>query len=43
MSSILKTFDLKPVDLVTDNHKRNPWRVLPLDRAEADYTDINEA
>jgi hypothetical protein len=34
ISSILFEFDLSPVDVVTGNFKRNPWRVLSIDRAE---------
>ena len=34
ISSILLEFDLQPVDFVTGNIKRNPWRVLAIDKAE---------
>jgi hypothetical protein len=34
ISSIITEFDLAPIDLVTGNFKRNPWRVLAIDRAE---------
>jgi hypothetical protein len=34
---------LKPIDVVTGNLKRNPWRVLPIEKAEAESSDINEA
>lgn len=42
LSSILVEFNLKPVDVVTKNHKRNPWRVLPIEKAEAESVDANE-
>lgn len=35
ISSIIYEFDLKAVDVVTGNIKRNPWRVLAIDKAEA--------
>lgn len=43
LSSVLKEFKLAPVDLVTHNHKRNPWRVLPIEKAESESHDINDA
>lgn len=42
LSNILHDFDLKPIDLVSNNHKRNPWRVLPIEKAEAESSEINE-
>lgn len=36
ISSILTEFPgLVPTDVVTDNPKRNPWRVLAIDKAES--------
>lgn len=43
ISSILTDFNLVPIDVVTGNHKRNPWRVLAIDRAEAPSRDQNDA
>ncbi len=44
ISSILADFNLNPVDLVTGNHKRNPWRVLSIEKAETGNTfDFNDA
>lgn len=34
---------MKPVDVVSNNHKRNPWRVLPIEKAESESIDINDA
>ena len=34
--------NLKPVDVVTKNHKRNPWRVLPIEKAESEAHDGND-
>lgn len=31
---------MKPVDIVTSNHKRNPWRVLPIEKAESEALDF---
>lgn len=44
LSSLLVDFpSLKPVDLVSKNHKRNPWRVLSIEKAESEVThDIND-
>jgi len=43
LSSILQEFTLKPVDIVSNNHKRNPWRVLPIEKAESEMMDFNDA
>jgi|LauGreDrversion4_2_1035121.scaffolds.fasta_scaffold44668_4 hypothetical protein len=44
ISSILKEFSgLRPVDVVSNNPKRNPWRVLAIDKAEAVTGDYNDA
>jgi hypothetical protein len=43
LSSILQEFPLKPVDVVSNNHKRNPWRVLPIEKAEQETFDYNDA
>ena len=43
ISSILKEeFSLRPVDVVTGNIKRNPWRVLAIDKAESGVSDYND-
>lgn len=42
LSSILKEYQIKPVDIVFKNHKRNPWRVLPIEKAEQESYDTNE-
>lgn len=34
---------MKPVDIVSNNHKRNPWRVLPIEKAESEAHDHNDA
>ena len=34
---------LRPEDVVKDNLKRNPWRVLAIDKAESGIYDYNEA
>jgi hypothetical protein len=34
ISSIVSEFNLDPVDVIKDNAKRNPWRVLSIDKAE---------
>lgn len=44
ISSILLDFpSLKPEDVVSNNPKRNPWRVLAIDKAESGVTDYNDA
>lgn len=43
LSSVLTEFDLKPVDVVSNNHKRNALRVLPIEKAEAETTEANDA
>ena len=44
ISSILEEFPgLRPVDVVKDNVKRNPWRVLAIDKAESGFSDFNDA
>jgi len=40
MNSLLSNFDLKPVDLVTNNHKRNPHRILRIEKAEGQVTGV---
>ena len=40
ISSIVSEFDLKEVDVVTGNFKRNPWRVLAIDKAEVGLSAI---
>ena len=42
ISSIVTEFDLKAVDVVTGNFKRNPWRVLSIDKAEVGLSAIND-
>jgi hypothetical protein len=42
ISSIITEFDLSPVDLVTGNIKRNPWRVLQIDKAEIGLPDHHD-
>ena len=39
LSSIITEMELKPVDVVTNNHKRNPHRVLPIESAEVSQMD----
>lgn len=44
ISSILEEFPgLQPVDVVKNNPKRNPWRVLAIDKAESGVSDYNDA
>jgi hypothetical protein len=43
LSSILKEINLTPIDITANNHKRNPWRVLPIDRADSEMTEFNDA
>jgi WD40 repeat protein len=43
ISSILNEFNLQPVDVVTGNFKRNPWRVLAIDKAESGISHYNDA
>jgi hypothetical protein len=43
ISSIVSDFNLNPVDTVTGNQKRNPWRVLAIDKAETGSYDFNDA
>jgi hypothetical protein len=41
--SIISEFKLVPIDITKNNQKRNPWRVLAIDKAEAgNYSDSNE-
>ena len=43
ISSILKEYPgIVPTDLVTNNPKRNPWRVLAIDKAEASKLDDSD-
>lgn len=39
LSAILVDFPLRSVDIVSNNHKRNPWRVLPIEKAESEAHD----
>ena len=34
---------MKPVDLVSGNLKRNPWRSLAIEKAELDMSEANDA
>ena len=43
LSAILVDFPLRPVDIVSNNHKRNPWRVLPIEKAESEAHDQHDA
>lgn len=43
ISSILTDFNLVPIDVVSGNMKRNPLRVLAIDKAEAPSRDYNDA
>jgi hypothetical protein len=44
VSSILEEFpSIKPVDVVKGNMKRNPWRVLAIEKAESGISDYNDA
>ncbi len=40
ISSIIFDFKLDPIDVVKDNPKRNPWRVLTIDKAETGSKNI---
>lgn len=43
ISSIISEFKLVPIDVTRNNFKRNPWRVLAIDKAETgNYSDSNE-
>ncbi len=42
ISSILLEFSLCPVDVVKDDIKRNPWRVLAVDKAEVGLADSRD-
>jgi hypothetical protein len=35
ITSIISEFNLVPVDITKNNQKRNPWRVLAIDKAES--------
>jgi hypothetical protein len=40
----LADFNLNPVDVVTGNHKRNPWRIFSIEKAETGNAfDFNDA
>ena len=41
LSGILKEHSIVPVDVVAKNHKRNPWRVLPIEKAEQESYDTH--
>jgi hypothetical protein len=43
ITSIIIDLNLKAIDTVTHNTKRNPWRVLAIDKAESGSTDYNDA
>lgn len=43
ISSILNEFNLQPVDVVSGNMKRNPWRVLAIDKAESGVSNYSDA
>jgi len=44
ISNIVSEFNLNPVDLLTGNLKRNPWRVLSIEKAETGNNyDFNDA
>lgn len=42
ISTIITEFNLIPIDVVTGNYKRNPWKVLAIDRAEIVHADNHE-
>ena len=35
ITSIISDFSLVPIDITKNNQKRNPWRVLAIDKAES--------
>lgn len=43
ITSIVSEFKLIPIDITLNNQKRNPWRVLAIDKAEAgNYSENND-
>ncbi len=42
ISSIVYEFSLTPTDVIKDDMKRNPWRVLAVDKAEVGLADSRD-
>jgi WD40 repeat protein len=42
LSPIVREYNLKPIDIVTGNTKRNPHRTIPMERATQDQGDDDE-